>query len=203
MRYNYNHETQQLITLAKGGDESALIQLCRIYSERVRWMIRLRMNKELRSKLESMDLVQDVLIHALRGLGDFTYENEGDFIRWLSKITQNALRDNLDKLHADKRDIHKEFPLVDQRSATSRYFKNPGPIDMTTPSMILSKGEDLAKLEKAIDTLKPEYKEVIILTKIEGLSYSQIGNRWDKSDDAVRMLLSRAMAALTTAFRNI
>ena len=62
---------------------------------------------------------------------------------------------------------------------------------------------DLAKLEKAIDTLKPEYKEVIILTKIEGLSYSQIGNRWDKSDDAVRMLLSRAMAALTTAFRNI
>jgi len=203
LRYNDKHETQRLITLAKDGDESALIQLCRIYSERVRWMVRLRMNKELRSKLESMDLVQDVLIHALRGLGDFTYENEGDFIRWLSKITQNALRDHLDKLHADKRDIRKEFPLVDQQSATSRYVENPGPIDMTTPSVILSKGEDLAKLEKAIDTLKPEYKEVVILTKIEGLSYSQIGNRWNKSADAVRMLLSRAMAALTTAFRNI
>jgi len=162
------------------------------------------MNSELRSKLESMDVVQDVLINALQGLGDFTYENEGDFIRWLSKIAENSLRDDLDKLHADKRDIRKEVRLGGYGSTTGGgILEIPGPVDNTTPSVVMSKGEDLAKLEKAIDTLKPEYKEVVVLTKIEGLSYSQIGDRLGKSPDAVRMLLSRAMAALTTAFRNI
>ena len=204
MRRTYNQKTQQLVTLAKDGDESALDQLCRVYSERVRWMVRLRMNKELRSKLESMDLAQDVLIHALRGLGDFTYKNEGDFIRWLSKIAQNALRDNLDKLHADKRNVRKELPLDGYRSTTnSRFVGSPGPIDITTPSMIMSRREDLAKLEKAIDMVKPEYREVIVLTKIEGLSYREIGDRLTKSDDAVRMLLSRAMASLTIVFKRL
>ena len=204
MRRTYNQKTQQLVTLAKDGDESALDQLCQVYSERVRWMVRLRMNRELRSKLESMDLAQDVLIHALRGLGDFTYKNEGDFIRWLSKIAQNALRDNLDKLHADKRNVRKELPLGGYRSTTnSRFVGSPGPIDITTPSMIMSRREDLAKLEKAIDMVKPEYREVIVLTKIEGLSYREIGDRLSKSDDAVRMLLSRAMASLTIVFKRI
>ena len=201
---SFNYKTQELITLAKDGDESALGQLCGVYAERVRWMVRFRMSKELRSKLESMDLVQDVLIHALGGLGDFTYKNEGDFVRWLSKIAENALRDSLDKLHADKRDIYKELPLDDYGPSTGgRVLGAAGPLDTTTPSVIMSRKEDLAKLEKAIDELKPEYREVIVLTKIEGLSYGQIGSRLGKSADAVRMLVSRAMAALTTAFRRI
>ncbi|MHC4595810.1 MAG: sigma-70 family RNA polymerase sigma factor [Planctomycetota bacterium] len=201
---SFNNKTQELITLAKDGDESALGQLCCVYAERVRWMVRFRMSRELRSKLESMDLVQDVLIHALGGLGDFTYKNEGDFVRWLSKIAENALHDNLDKLHADKRDICRELPLGGYGPTTGGGFLGAaGLLDTTTPSVIMSRKEDLAKLEKAIDELKPEYREVIVLTKIEGLSYGQIGNRLGKSADAVRMLVSRAMAALTTAFRRI
>jgi DNA-directed RNA polymerase specialized sigma24 family protein len=41
----------------------------------------------------------------------------------------------------------------------------------------MSRKEDLDKLEKAIDKLRPEYREVIMLAKIEELSYSQIW-RW-------------------------
>ena len=67
----------------------------------------------------------------------------------------------------------------------------------------MSKKEDLDKLEKAIDELKPEYREVIVLTKIEGLSYREIGNRLGKSPDAVRMLVPSAMAELTTVFMRI
>lgn len=197
-------KTQELVALAKYGDKSALNQLYRAYAERVRWMVRLNMSKELRAKLESMDLVQDALIHALQGLGDFTYKNEGDFVRWLSKIAQNVLRDNLDKLHADKRDVRKEVALGGYGPTTGgKLLGAPVPIDTTTPSVIMSKREDLAKLENAIDVLRPEYREVIVLTKIEGLSYREIGDRLGKSADAVRMLVSRAMAALTTAFRKI
>jgi len=204
LKNNFSNKTQHLIVLAKDGDESALEQLCRFYSERVRWIVRLRMGGELRSKLESMDLVQDVFISALRDLGNFTYKNEGDFLRWLSKIAENRLRDNLDRLHADKRDIRKEVRLKSYEPTTGDSFVAAlGPIDNTTPSVIMSRREDLAKLAKAIDALTSEYKEVIVLTKIEGLSYKEIAESLGKSSDAVRMLVSRAMAALSGAFENV
>jgi len=204
LKNNFSNKTQHLIALAKDGDESALDQLCRVYSERVRWIVRLRMGGELRSMLESMDLVQDVFISALRDLGNFTYKNEGDFLRWLSKIAENRLRDNLDRLHADKRDIRKEVQLKSYEPTTGDSFVAAlGPIDTTTPSAIMSKREDLARLAKAIDALTSEYKEVIVLTKIEGLSYKEIAESLGKSSDAVRMLVSRAMAALSGTFENV
>jgi RNA polymerase sigma-70 factor (ECF subfamily) len=162
------------------------------------------MSKELRSKLESMDLVQDVLIHALQGLGSFTYKNEGDFVRWLSKIAENELRGSLRKLHAGKRDIRKAIRFDDDRPATGGgYAGMAEPVDATTPSVIMSKRDELARLEKAIDELKPKYRKVIVLTKINGLSYNEMGERLGKSDDAVRKLVSRAMAELAVAFKRV
>jgi len=197
-----DHKTQQLVALAQEGDEPALNQLCAAYSERVRWMMRLRLNRELRPKLESLDLAQDVMMHALRGLDRFQYKNEGDFVRWLAKISENTLRDNLDHLYAGKRDIRKER-RVDQNLSTTQANALNRPIGpkVSTPSMIMSKKEELQRLEQALDTLPSDYRDVIIQTRIEGLTYREIADMQGKSPDAVRMLLSRAMAALTTVFR--
>jgi RNA polymerase sigma-70 factor (ECF subfamily) len=203
LRYSCNHKTRQLVALAKEGDETALNQLCKFYGERVRWIVRLRMGEELRSKLESMDMVQDVLLSALKDLRDFRYQDEGDFLRWLSRIAENRLRDNVDKLHADKRDIRKEVRFDNYGPRTEgRSFGERGQVDSTTPSVIMSRKEELDELARAIEELKPDYKEVIVLTKIEGLSYKEISNRLGKSDEAVRKLFTRAMAALTTVFEN-
>jgi RNA polymerase sigma-70 factor (ECF subfamily) len=162
------------------------------------------MGGEIRSKLDSMDLVQDAFVLALQDLEDFTYRNEGDFLRWLSKIAENRIRDNVKKLHADKRNIRKEVPILNRVSTTERSSSGVlGPVATTTPSVIVSKREDLDKLGKAIDKLRPEYREVIILKKIEGLSYKEIGNRLGKSTDAVGMLVSRAMISLINAFERI
>ena len=204
MRQTVEYKTRHLVVLAKDGDESALNQLWSVYGPRVLWLVRLRMGKELRSKLESMDLVQDVLVSALKDLGNFTYKNEGDFVRWLSRIADNRLRDNLDRLHADKRDIRKEVRLNSYEPTTGDSFVAAlGPIDTTTPSAIMSKREDLTRLAKAIDALKPEYGEVIVLTKIEGLSCKEIADKLGKSSEAVRKLASRAMTALIGAYEEI
>jgi RNA polymerase sigma-70 factor (ECF subfamily) len=162
------------------------------------------MGSELRSKLESMDLAQDVLFSALQDLGKFEYRSEGDFVRWLAKVSENRIRDNLDKLHAGKRDVRKEVRLDHDVPTTAKGFAAPaGPVATTTPSAILSKREELERLSRAIETLKDEYREVVLLTKIEGLSYGQIGNRVGKSAEAVRKLCCRAMAALSCAFETV
>ena len=199
-----NRKTERLVALAQAGDNSALDQLCKVYGERVRRIVRLRMGREIRSKLDSMDVVQDALFSAFEGIGGFVYKNEGDFLRWLSTIAQNALRDNLDRLHADKRDIHREIPLGSHTLTTAgRSVKTPRAIEATTPSVIMSRKEELDKLEKAMDKLKPEYREVIVLAKIDRLSYKEIGERLSKSADAAGHLLLRAMEALTDTFWTI
>ncbi|MHC4702654.1 MAG: sigma-70 family RNA polymerase sigma factor [Planctomycetota bacterium] len=196
--------TQHLVTLAKEGDRAALEKLCKVYGERVHWIVRFRMGREIRSKLDSMDLVQDAFVLALENLGDFTYRDEGDFLRWLSKIAENRIRDNVKKLHADKRNIRKEVSLRNRVSTTQGSLVGvPGPVATTTPSVVISNREELSRLDKAIDELKPEYREVIILKKIEGLSYKEIGNRLGKSTDAVGMLISRAMISLINTFERI
>jgi len=196
-----NHKTERLVALAKAGDNSALDLLCKVYGERVRRIVRLRMDREIRPKLDSMDVVQDALFSALKGIKGFVYKNEGDFLQWLSTIAQNQLRDNRDKFHADKRDIRKEVRLDKNASATGH---GPGrisyAIETTTPSVILSRKEELDNLEKAMDKLKPEYREIIILAKIDRLSYKEIGQRLNKSADAVGHLLLRAMETLTDTF---
>jgi RNA polymerase sigma-70 factor (ECF subfamily) len=194
-------KTQHLVALAKQGDEPALNQLCSVYGERVRRIIRLRLDRKLRPKLDSVDVVQDALILALDGLKDFTYKNEGDFLRWLSRIAENRLRDIFDKFHADKRDIHKEMPFRKEGSnASGGSVGAAGAMRTTTPSVIMRKREALDKLEQALDKLKPEYKRVIVLKRIEGLSHAEIAARLGKNTGAVRMLLARAMAALTLAY---
>ena len=160
----------------------------------------MRMGQELRTKLESMDLVQDAFIAALRGMENFTYQNEGDFLRWVAKIAENRIRDELEKLHANKRDIRKEIPLNNKATTQDGFAGMKEPVYTTTPSVIMSKRENLDRLEKAMDGLKPEYREVIVLTKIEGLSYKEAGEKLGKNPDAVRMLLCRAMAALSKGF---
>ncbi len=197
-------KTQQLVALAKDGDQSAVRQLCCVYGERVRRIVRLRLPGELRSKLESADVVQDALIGALAGLGDFTCEREGDFLRWLSKIAENKLRDNVRKFLAGKRDIRREDRLnVDWSTSGSAFARTPGLIQTTTPGTILAKSEELDRLERAIDQLKPEYRKVIVLTRIEELSHEEAGNQLGKSPDAVRKLLCRAMVALARVYEGM
>jgi DNA-directed RNA polymerase specialized sigma24 family protein len=66
--------------------------------------------------------------------------------------------------------------------------------------VVLSLREDLDKLERAMDRLKPQYREVLVLAKIEGLSCKEIAARQSKNPAAVAMSLSRAIVAVTNLF---
>ena len=194
-------KTQQLVTMAQEGDNTALDQLCSVYGERVRRIVRFRMGPELRSQLESMDLVQEALIEAIKDLGFFTYSNDGDFLRWLSSIVENTIRDNIDRIHAAKRDVRRQVSL----NRVAAHANHPDvdvdlPAGTTTPSVVLSLREDLDKLEQAMDQLKPQYREVLVLAKIEGLSCKEIATRQNKNPAAVAMSLSRAIVAVTNLF---
>ena len=57
-------------------------------------------------------------------------------------------------------------------------------------------------MEQALDTLSDEYREVIVLRKLEEFSWREIAGHMGKSEDACRMTLARAMTSLTLAMES-
>ena len=55
----------------------------------------------------------------------------------------------------------------------------------------------MERVERALQALDEPYREIIVLRKFAELSYQEIGERLGKSPDACRMLLARALTALT------
>ena len=187
--------TQQLVALAKEGDEAAVERLCRLYAERIRRIVRFRMGPQLRSQVESMDIVQDALFEGPRDLGQFEHGKDGDFMRWLSRIAENRIKDNVDRMHAAKRDVRREAPVETWSAVRS-------PIVTTTPSVVLARKEQYDHLESAMDRIKPEYREVIILSRIENRSNREIGRKLKISPNAVSKLLARAIVAVAKEYKN-
>jgi RNA polymerase sigma-70 factor, ECF subfamily len=194
--------TQALLQRVQVGDKAALNELYNRYLMRVLAAVRARLGAELRGKLESWDVVQDALFASLKNVQSFDQTSEGAFMNWLAKIVENRIRDQLDHFHAGKRDHRLERPLAGPRSAESSFpLDIPEGSSIPTPSKVVILSEDLARLEKAMDRLPEESRELIVAVKIEGRTYQEIAQASGKSPDAVRMQVNRAMLALTKAFR--
>ena len=60
----------------------------------------------------------------------------------------------------------------------------------------------LALLGEAIERLSPSYREVIMLCRIEGLSAREVAERMERSENAVHLLLSRALKKLAQEMKS-
>jgi RNA polymerase sigma-70 factor (ECF subfamily) len=196
--------TQSLLRHAQDGDRDALNELYNRYVMRVLAAVRARLGAELRQKVESWDIVQEAMLASLKDVQKFDQEREGAFLNWLDKIVENRIRDQIDRFRAGKRDHRREVPQVGPHSTDSSNPQDiPDKSGLPSPSQALILTEDLARLEKAMDQLPPESRELIVAVKIEGQSYQEIGANVGKTADAVRMQVNRAIALLTKAFQEL
>ena len=181
--------TARLVSGAQAGDEAARSALYERYFQRVLAIVRVRMGSRLRSRMDSQDLVQSVMLESLKDLGRFEYRTEGAFLRWLGLLVERKIRDKADYLGAQKRDVAREAgPQEEARDPAAR-----------SPSRIASQAEDLLRLEEAIGRLPPEQAELVLMSKLEGLSYEEIAGITGRTPGAVRMAVSRAIVDLSMA----
>ena len=57
--------------------------------------------------------------------------------------------------------------------------------------------EDLERIERAFAELPEDYREVILLSRLVGLSHREIAEDWGRKEGAIRVLLHRALARLS------
>ena len=186
--------SRELLEQAKAGSPEALNRLYERCAGRLLALIRLRLGKDLRSRLESRDILQATLLKSLEHLNDLNGNETRSLMAWLARIAEHEIRDCADFHHRQRRDAARESALDDAaplpaltRSALSRVILN----------------EQAAQLETALESLSETHREVIVLRKFEELSFAEIATRLGKSEDACRILLARAMTALTLRMSEI
>lgn len=188
-------EGSQLFAQARQGSKKAVSAIFERYGERLHALIRLRLGPQLRRRLESRDILQETLFKAFRGFERFDGSGSTSIMAWLGTIARAEICDQADYYGRQKRDAARDTTLDANVAGVAD--------DVYSEASRLALREDSERLEMAIDSLPESHREVILLRSFEELSFPEIGERLGKSPDACRMLLARAMTALTLKMREL
>jgi RNA polymerase sigma-70 factor (ECF subfamily) len=179
--------THDLVQRVKAGDSQAFEGLFAKYRSRLAVLIHYKMGQDLRRLVDVDDILQETLMKAYRDIARFEYRSPGSFMSWLARIAEHVIMDLARSQGRQKR----EAELVNFRSDS-----NPGgpePVDSLTPSRIIRENEALARLIEQLDQLPEDYRNVILLAKVEGLNTAAVAARLGKSREATSLLLHRAI----------
>ncbi len=188
-------QTIDLVQRAQGGDREAVQQLFSRYYERVRRIVRLRLGRALRTKLDSNDILQEVFVEALKGLGRFQMVNKGSFINWLARMAEHRIRDEADRFGAAKRDSAREVPILawEDTSGLDRGLTASG----LAPPDGVERADEIRRLEDAIEQLPPEDRELVIWRVYADADWATVARETERaSPDAARVAFSSTIKKL-------
>ena len=184
---------QVLLERATRGDQDAAAELLQTYRPYLTLLARLQIGRQLQAKIDQSDLVQETTLLAHRDFHTFRGSTEPEFAAWLRTILAHVVLGTVRHFTRLRRDVRAEQQLrreLDQSSfLLGQAIELPGP----SPSQQAIQRERAVILAAALDKLPDDYREVIILRELEGLTLGEIGRRLDRSEDSVRKLWARAV----------
>ena len=130
------------------------------------------------------DVVQDAFLRALKYFGGFRGEGTGQSRAWVLAIVRNMAYTRQRQHRADA--FTTEFDETVHSEAISDEH----------PASVLSRSDVRETLADVLDHLPPEFREVIVLREIEGLSYKEISEVVDVPVGTIMSRLSRARKRL-------
>ena len=137
------------------------------------------------------DVVQDVLLQAWDGIGDFRGHTRGELIAWLKTILIHRISDE------GRRRKHRDQRIEDpnQLGAPAQCrepIANGGP----TASRHAIANEQTARIEHALSELPTRYEQAVRLRNELELSYREMGVALGCTEEAARKLWARAIERL-------
>lgn len=164
---------EQLMSLVKAGQLDYLNEVFNRYSKRI-------YNYFLKSTLErseSDDLTQDLFIRVMKYRNSYKDGHSVQF--WIFQIARNMVKD-----HFRKMKVHK-----DQFNAVEVLPEMPddsGEIDI----------EKEKKLHRAMKSLPDEKRELLVLSKFQGMKYEQIATMRKTSVSNIKVQVHRTIKEL-------
>ena len=154
------HE-EALVRAAQGGHPRAFELLVATHIPQVRRFAR----AFARGDTEADDLAQEALVKVYRSLGSFRFQSS--FTTWLFAVVRNTFLD----LRKSRAHVQRE---AEEPLAPRHLVPDPGSEGAETAETALLEGERRARLWAAIETVPAEFRVVLVLFDIEGMSYEEI-----------------------------
>lgn len=163
-------------------------------SEFVAEQVRLRLGRQLRRQHDTQDIVQSMLLQALRTAPRFLVSDRDKLRGLLVRMVENALHVQADQQHAQKRDLRREVPL--QQAPTDSVLDLDPSSPATDPGRAAERTETREWVRLALELLDHDDRTVVLMRDYEELTFAEIGERLGLAEDAVRMRHRRAMPRL-------
>ena len=175
------------------------------------WLVRFRpwltliaqtqIDQGFQGKFDASDIVQQTLIEAWRSAAQFRGQTEAERIAWLRQILAHVLAHEVRRYGGTlKRDVGREFSLEKSIEQSSQRLDGILVSAITSPSQQAARQEQQVLLAETLERLPADYRQVLVLRHLEGLSHDEIAQRMGRSPGAVRMLWMRALEELRRQF---
>ena len=197
-------ETQQLLADAERVDgqqrtdaRNALMAKHRRSLER---LVRMRMDRQVATRVDASDVVQDVLLEAHKRLDAFLADGSMPFHLWLRQLARDRIID-MHRRHrvAAKRSVDREQSLTarhgdgdDSGAALAAQLKDAE----LTPAAATIRHELEQKFLAALDDLSEDDRDLLLMRHIEGLGNSEVAQALGLSQPAAGMRHLRALRRL-------
>jgi RNA polymerase sigma-70 factor (ECF subfamily) len=130
---------------------------------------------------EAEDLVQDACVRAMRY---FATLRDSDARAWLFAIVRNTWYSRLSRSTM----VKESTPLDDAR--------HERPDEALGPEALVLQQQTVARVRVALEQLPPDFREVLVLRELEGLSYKEIASVVQVPIGTVMSRLARARERL-------
>lgn len=177
-------DERELVHKAREGDKTAFEQLVTIYERKVYATAYRYMGNEA----DALDASQDVFVRVFRFLN--TFNEDSAFSTWIYRITINVCKDSL-----KRRSSRGELPL-EMTDDDGDTYVNEISDSRFDPVTVYEKAELSRDIRQGIETLPPNYKEIIIMRDVCGMTYEDISESLKIEIGTVKSRIARARERL-------
>lgn len=195
----------ELMEKARAGESDALGELCALYRNYLRMVVRAGLGPKLRERVELSDVVQEALVEVVRQFPQFTGQSEAALVGWLRRLVGQKLAD-LGRYHNRAKRSGGQSPLpldapypgdgAGEGGQAGGRLLDMLALSQTSPSEVASRRELVVLLADALADLGELEAEVLWLYHAEGLSFEAIGERLNISRKSVRGVWARGLKSL-------
>lgn len=179
------------VQAAKQGDEYAFTCLVKAYQDKIYSLA----YYVTQNHQDAEDVTQEVFLKLWRSMD--SYREDASVQAWIMQIAKHACFDLLRKrkrtatesLYTERDGEQVERPLAD-------------PDGQSNPAEVVAEQDRRQSVERALLALPPEYREVLTLRYINGLSYEQITQVLGQPEGTVKSRLFRAKKSLKNILEN-
>jgi len=181
----------ELIESAQRGDMEAFNQLVLKYQDMM-YRISLR---TLNDESAADDATQNAMIQAYRNIKSF---RGGSFRSWLARVTVNA---SYDEMRRWRRQSGVSF---DQENEDGELIETmPWMIDLSAgPEESFNSVELREALQECVKSLNSDYRLVVVLVDVEGMSYEEVARVANIPVGTVKSRLARARGQLRKSLQS-